>query len=79
MGNSKSFYILDDDIKNSNETNKWDKDGDIDILVICPTLAAVKQTRSEIEQDKSINKGQKKKIQSVWDMKRVTNKYKNKK
>ena len=62
MGYRKKIYILDNELKTDNTTNEGGKAGEIDISVITPTQAAVEQAKSEVEQEKTINKA--KKIQS---------------
>ena len=43
MGYSKNFYILYNNLKTDNETNKIKKDPEIDISVVSPTQAANKK------------------------------------
>ena len=57
----KKFYILDNDLKLENKTGEGEKASDIDISVVSPTQAAVEQARSEVKQEKAINKGKKRK------------------
>ena len=57
----KKFYIFDNDLKLENKTGEGEKASDIDISVVSPTQAAVEQARSEVKQEKAINKGKKRK------------------
>ena len=61
MDYHKKFYILDNDLKLENKTGEGEKASDIDISVVNPTQAAVEQARSEVKQEKAINKGKKRK------------------
>ena len=58
VGYSKGFFILD---KVETPKNKEMEDAEIDISVVSPTQAAVKQAKSELEQEKTINKARKRK------------------
>ena len=61
MDYHKKFYILDNDLKLENKTGEGEKASDIDISMVSPTQAAVEQARSEVKQEKAINKGKKRK------------------
>ena len=58
VGYSKGFYIID---KVETPKNKAIADAEIDISVVSPTQAAVEQAKSELEQEKTINKAKKRK------------------
>ena len=57
MDYHKKFYILDNNLKLENKTWEGEKASDIDISLVTPTQAAVEQARSEVKQEKAINKG----------------------
>ena len=61
MDYHKKFYILDNDLKLENKTGEGEKASNIDISVVTPTQAGVEQARSEIKQEKAINRGKKRK------------------
>ena len=55
----KKFYNLDNDLKLENKTGEGEKTSNVDISVVTPTQAAVEQARSEVKQEKAINRGKK--------------------
>ena len=76
VGYRKGFYILD---KVETPINKQMADAVVDISVVTPTQVAVEQAKSELEQEKTINKAKKRKYnQSGGSIKRVKKKDKKK-
>ena len=57
----KKFYNLDNDLKLENKTGEGEKTSNVDISVVTPSQAAVEQARSEVKQEKAINRGKKRK------------------
>ena len=76
MDYHKKFYILENDQNLENKNGEGAKTG-IDISVVSPTQAAVEQARSEVKQEKTINKSKKRKYnQFGGDMSSIKNKSK---
>ena len=56
VGYTKNFHILD-----SNKSDPIKKSESMDVSVVSPTQAAVEQARSELKDEKGINRGKKRK------------------
>ena len=78
VGHKKNFHILD-----SNKSDLIKKSDSMDVSVVSPTQAAVEQARSELKDEKSINRGKKRKCNQVGgrndkERNKINSKYKKK-